>query len=105
MSILEASQEGMGRPAQACDEQVGAYFNLVVRGRILGKTFAAIGGIPVSLGLFLFEVMMLQAAAGEGDVQKIGPLMSQWRRIIMLTPFWKHIRKLEQALTNLFLCA
>ena len=105
ISLLQLALANLSEPLGEIEPMLGRYFNLIIRGRLLGKTFASIGGIPNSLGLFLFETMMLRLAAGSDDVHVIGPMMSQWRRIIMLQPIWLHLRKLEKPLTNLFLYA
>ncbi len=86
-------------------EECESYFLNILRNRLLSKSFARLGGLPMGLGLFLFERELMRALAEDGSVASVGLQMSSWRRRILLRPVWQTIRKLTPKFLDLFMYA
>ena len=82
------------------DDNVASYFVYVCKNRILGKSFARLGGFPAGMGLLLFEHYLF---AGKGELSLVGPKFSRWRRGLMLQPFWNIVRQSAQGFVHLFM--
>jgi len=100
LSLLEASPKNT-----KLNKGSEAYFINILKNRLLSKSFARLGGLPMGLGLFLFEIELMRSASEDGAVGDIGPTMASWRRTIMLRPVWLELRRMEPFLLDLFMSA
>ena len=100
-------QRLLQKPVRGADPTIQgeAYFCNILKNRLLSKSFARLGGLPMGLGFFLFERELMYSLVEEGTADKIGPVMSSWRRAIMIRPIWKTIRRLEPIFLDLFMYA
>ena len=101
IAIFELAQQRQNQEIHFSDE-VSLYFNIIFRGRLIGKSFASMGGIPCSVGLFLFEAVLFSQVAETKTVKDIGPLISKWRRFLNVGAFRSQLRRFESVLTTIF---
>ena len=99
--LSRASREPEGRYTPEAHD----FWSVVLRGRILGKRFAAFGGLPSGIGLSLFEFHLLSGKSSPMTLEGLGPSLSQWRRALMAPPFWELLRSYQNQFSALYFCA
>lgn len=104
ITIFHLAQQKQNMAGTFSDE-VSRYFNIIFRGRLIGKSFASIGGIPSFVGLFVFEAIVFSSIAKTRTVTDIGPLISNWRRFLNIGVFRSQLRRFESLLTTIFFSA